>query len=170
MKNRRIRSWTTGCVLVITLLTAGACGGGKTTTVRDLNALGTAVDHDLVEYLALTAPKNADAQTWFVYFEKGANVRVSLRSNFDKWSLALDDAIAHGEKPRNASATQGYRDTLGKWLSDQEEQARLTQGCFDSGKPTPNTTSCFHDMLAKNQKRWAADTSALNQARASSQK
>jgi hypothetical protein len=146
-------------------LTAFAADSGHGPSKRQVDRAAAALSAAIKSYLSinLSGPPS-DPSTWSAFFD-AADARVAdLSHKFDVWVSLTKKRIAAGHRPQPGFRT--YQQAVGVWVADQEEQAKLSRGCFEqSGSfvDVASAAACYRQMLATNGARWQADGDRVGQ-------
>jgi hypothetical protein len=119
----------------------------------------------MAAYLGMKAPTSLTPQGWQTFFSGGETLVGNLASDFRTWSTLLNEAIKGGTSAFNVPETEAYRDALGRWVSDQQQEATLSKACVGAGVSSANVSGivqCYEGMVAKYYSKWQADASKLN--------
>ena len=123
------------------------------------NDLSEAVD----EYLSIsqTTPPTT-AAPWEEFYETGSSKLAAIRSSYENWVFLVDEA------PTEVSdRLTEFKDALLVWIEDQEEQARLSKGCFDlsDSYAAPDVAlACFTAQREDHGSRWIASATRVRNA------
>jgi len=150
-----------GLSALVAILTA--CASSSAPSLARVNAAATKLDTDVGAYLAVGnhQPPN-DAAGWQAFFDQGDRLVAQLRQDYDAWSPLVDQVVASGQNPvwRGVNIRQ-YRDAVGTWITDQENQARMSRHCFLGSETVEMASSCYEQMLASYGTQWQSDSDRL---------
>lgn len=159
--------WT---CLVAVAVTFSACGlipreSAVQRTVEDSGAkLGAAID----DYLALSSANPQTEEDFARFFDEGDRLLSKVRVAYEQWSKAFEDALSEGAANDTGvpqEKLEEFRDAVGAWISDQEEQAQLSRQCF-SYATRDAALACYQQMIRTHGAEWQASGDRVNRLRA----
>ena len=154
-------------LLLVSCVALGAAAFSSSSTgasIAQVNAAASTLNSDYNSYMQLYEQQTpSNPAGWSAFFSTGKNRVGQLRTDFIAWSNLLNQAHSAGNIP-DPGPVLAYRDAMGVWLADQEEQARDSSACFDGGKlTTTQATECFSQAITSSLSRWQADNQKLQQ-------
>jgi len=163
-----MRSLAASLIVMAAACGLSACGSASSSgpSVAEVNQAATRINSDLAAYLAIKAPTSLTAHGWQMFFSNGDRLVGKLASDFRSWSVLLDESIKAGTGPQNPSKIEAYRNALGQWVKDQQQQARLSKACIGTRGMNAATVSgvahCYEGMFATYGSKWQTDASKVN--------
>jgi hypothetical protein len=160
-----------GAVILVSVLAvapgSAAASISADTTVSDVNKASKKLDRALKAYLTVNiSSPPSDPAAWTDFFARGEKLVRALDRAFRDWSSKLDAAVRDGNRPPGYKRVKAYRDALRPWIEDQEEQLRLSRGCFSASSGFADVEaarSCYAQFLAENGARWQSHADRVNE-------
>jgi hypothetical protein len=161
-------SMLAACAVLASLLTAFSVASNGPSK-QQVDRAAAELDAAISSYLSTSvAGPPSNPSTWSAFFDAGDRRVADLRRKFDSWVSLSNKRIATGHLPQQGlGAFRTYKQALAIWVADQDEQARLSRGCFEQSGSFADAASagtCYSQLVATNGARWQADADRLVRA------
>lgn len=159
-----------GFWLVIVSVTFSACGlvSRKSAVQRTLEESGANLSAAIDDYLALNSSTPQTEEDFARFFDEGDRLLSKVRLAYENWTKAFDNALSEGAADDTGVPQQKleeFRDAVGAWISDQEEQAQRSRRCF-SYATRDAALACYSQMIRSRGPEWQANADRVNRLQA----